>query len=69
MKRKHHSVEQIVAILKQAEVGVLVAERIRHAGDLGADFVSLEVDQVRSAATGAGRECELETAGRRIDVG
>jgi hypothetical protein len=32
MKRKRFSVEQIVAILKQAEVGVPVAELIRHAG-------------------------------------
>ena len=32
MKRKRYSVEQIVAILKQAEVGVPVAEPIRQAG-------------------------------------
>ncbi len=32
MKRKRCSVEQIVAILKQAEVGVPVAELIRQAG-------------------------------------
>ena len=32
MKRKRYSVEQIVAILKQAEVGVPVAELIRQAG-------------------------------------
>ena len=31
MKRKRYSVEQIVAILKQAEVGVPVAELIRQA--------------------------------------
>ena len=30
MKRKRFSVEQIVAVLKQAEVGVPVAELIRH---------------------------------------
>ena len=32
MKRKRYSVEQIVAIVKQAEVGVPVAELIRQAG-------------------------------------
>jgi hypothetical protein len=32
VKRKRYSVEQIVAILKQAEVGVPVAELIRQAG-------------------------------------
>jgi putative transposase len=32
MKRKRFSVEQIVAILKQSEVGVPVAELIRHVG-------------------------------------
>jgi len=53
VKRKHYSVEQIVAILKQGEAGVLVAEP-SSGGDLGADFyrwkkqyVGLEVDQVR----------------------
>ena len=54
MKRKRFSVEQIVAILKQAEVGVPVAELIRHAGISEQTFyrwkkyyVGLEVDQVR----------------------
>ena len=32
MKRKRFSVEQIVGVLKQAEVGVPVAELIRHVG-------------------------------------
>ncbi len=32
MKRKRFSVEQIVAVLKQAEVGVPVAELIREVG-------------------------------------
>ena len=32
MKRKRFSVEQIVGVLKQAEVGVPVAELIRRAG-------------------------------------
>ena len=54
MKRKRFSVEQIVAILKQAEVGVPVAELIRHVGISEQTFyrwkkhyVGLEVDQVR----------------------
>lgn len=54
MKRKRYSVEQIVAILKQAEVGVPVAELIRQGGISEQTFyrwkkhyVGLEVDQVR----------------------
>ena len=54
MKRKRYSVEPIVAIVKQAEVGVPVAELIRQAGISKQTFyrwkkhyVGLEVDQVR----------------------
>ncbi len=54
MKRKRFSVEQIVGILKQAEVGVPVAELCRQAGISEQTFyrwkkqyVGLEVDQVR----------------------
>jgi putative transposase len=54
VKRKRYSVEQIVAILKQAEVGIPVAELIRQAGISEQTFyrwkkqyVGLEVDQVR----------------------
>ncbi len=54
MKRKRFSVEQIVAILKQVEVGVPVGEVCRQAGITEQTFyrwkkmyVGLEVDQVR----------------------
>ena len=54
MKRKRFSVEQIVAIVKQAEMGMPVAELIRAGGDQRADvlswkkpFTGLEIDQVR----------------------
>jgi putative transposase len=54
VKRKRYSVEQIVAILKQAEVGVPVTELIRQAGISEQTFyrwkkqyIGLEVDQVR----------------------
>ena len=54
MKKKRFSVEQIVGILKQAEVGVPVAEVIRRAGIAEQTFYrwkkqysQLEVDQVR----------------------
>lgn len=54
MKRKRFSVEQIAAVLKQAEVGVPVAELIRKAGISQQTFyrwkkqyAGLEVDQVR----------------------
>jgi putative transposase len=57
MKRKRFSVEQIVGVLKQAQVGVPVAEVIRKAGiseqtfyRWKAKYAGLEVDQVRQMA-------------------
>ena len=54
MKRKRFSVEQIVGVLKQAEVGVPVAELIRKVGiseqtfcRWKKEYTGLEVDQVR----------------------
>jgi putative transposase len=54
MKRKRFSVEQMVGVLKQAEVGVPVGELIRKVGISEQTFyrwkkqyVGLEVDQVR----------------------
>ena len=54
MKQKRFSVEQMVGVLKQAEVGVPVAELIRRVGISEQTFyrwkkqyVGLEVDQVR----------------------
>ena len=54
VKRKRFSVEQIVAVLKQAEVGVPVVEVCRQVGITEQtfyrwkkQFVGLEIDQVR----------------------
>lgn len=54
MKRKRMSNEQIVAILKQAELGVPVADSIRHVGIAEQTFNrwkrqygGLESDQIR----------------------
>ena len=54
MKKKRFSVEQIVAVVKQAEVGVPIVELIRQVGISEQTFyrwkkqyVGLEVDQVR----------------------
>lgn len=54
MKQKRFRVEQIVGILKQAEVGVPVAELVRRVGISEQTFyrwkkhyVGLEIDQVR----------------------
>lgn len=54
MKRKRFSAEQIVATLKQAEIGIPVAELIRKVGILEQTFyrwkkhyTGLEVDHVR----------------------
>jgi putative transposase len=57
MKKKRFSVEQMVGVLKQAEVGVPVTEVIRKAGISEQTFyrwkskyAGLEVDQVRQMA-------------------
>lgn len=57
MKKKRFSVEQIVAVLKQTELGVPVAEVIRKAGiseqtfyHWKAKYAGLDVDQVRQIA-------------------
>lgn len=54
MKQKRFNVEQMVAVLKQAEAGVPLAELIRRVGISKQTFyrwkkqyVGLEVDQVR----------------------
>ena len=54
MKRKRFSVEQTVAIVKQAEMGMPVAELIRRVGiseqtfyRWKKQFTGLEIDQVR----------------------
>jgi putative transposase len=54
MKKKRFGVEQIVGVLKQAEVGVPVVELIRKVGiseqtfyRWKAKYIGLEVDQVR----------------------
>jgi hypothetical protein len=74
MKKKRFSVEQIVSVLKQAEVGVPVAEVIRKVGI--SDLLSMEEairwhgDRSGSAdeAT-AGREQPIETVGCRSEPG
>jgi len=57
MKKRRFSVEQIVGVLKQAQVGVPVAEVIRKAGiseqtfyRWKAKYAGLEVDEVRKMA-------------------
>ena len=54
MKKKRFSVEQIVSVLKQAEVGVPIGELVRQVGISEQTFyrwkkryAELEVDQVR----------------------
>ena len=42
MKKKRFSVEQIVSVLKQAELGVPVAEVIRKVGISEQDLLSME---------------------------
>ena len=61
MKRKRFSVEQIAAIVKQAEMGMPVAELIRRVGISEQTFyrwkkqyAGLEVDQVRQLKTTPG---------------
>jgi putative transposase len=42
MKKPRYSVEQIIAILKQAELGMPVADLVRKVGISDADVLSLE---------------------------
>ncbi len=42
MKRKRISVEQIIAVLRQAELGALVGEIVRKPRDFRADILPLE---------------------------
>jgi putative transposase len=42
MKKKRFSVEQMIGVLKQAQVGVPVAEAQRRGSNDGEDFVSRE---------------------------
>ena len=47
MKNKRFSVEQIVGILKQAEIGVPVGELVQTFYRWKKQYVGLEIDQVR----------------------
>ncbi len=76
MKRKRFSVEQIAAVLKQAEVGVPVAELIRKAGISEQTFyrwkkqyAGLEVDQVRELKQLQEENARSETVGGGSDLG
>jgi putative transposase len=74
--KKTFSVEQIVSVLKQAEVGVPIAELIRKVGiseqtfyRWKAKYVGLEVDHQGPAVEAAARrECPPEEFGGRADT-
>jgi hypothetical protein len=75
MKGTRHSEEQIIAILKQGEAGLITAELCRQHGIYRADLLPLEGElrdgQQRSQeaeATGR-REPEAEVRGGRADAG
>ena len=63
--KKKFSVEQILSVLKQAEVGVPIAELIRKGGDQRADVLSLEVE-VRRLGSGSSYAC---ASGRSLRPG
>ncbi len=76
VKRKRFSVEQIVRVLKQAEVGVPVAEVIRQVGITEQTlhrwkkhYKGLETDQVRQFKTAPGREWAPKAVGGGADAG
>ena len=76
MKRKRFSVEQIVAVLKQAEVGVPVAELIRQVGiseqtlyRWKKQYMGLETDQVRQFKQLQEENGAAEAVGGGADVG
>ena len=67
MKQKRFSVEQIVAVLKQADAGVPLAELLRRVGVSEQTFyrwkkqyVGLEVDQVRQLKQLQGENMRLK---------
>ena len=67
MKQKRFNVEQIVAVLKQAEAGVPLAELIRRVGISEQTFyrwkkqyIGLEVDQVRELKQLQGEKSRLK---------
>ena len=64
--KKKFSVEQILSVLKQAEVGVPIAKLIRKGRDQRADVLSLKVE-VRRLGSGSGSTVEA-TAGREYSV-
>ena len=75
MKKKRFGVEQIVGVLKQAEVRVPVVELIRKVGiseqtfyQWKAKYVGLEVDPGAPDETVAGREPAVEAVGGRADA-
>ena len=75
MKKKRFSVEQMVGVLKQAQVGVPVAEVIRKAGiseqtfyRWKAKYAGLEVDEVRKMGAVARREHAPEAVGSGSDT-
>jgi putative transposase len=76
MKKKRLSLEQIIGVLKQAEVGVPVAEVIRKVGDQRADVLPVE-GEVRWSGSGpgpsdgatAGGESALEASDSGSDAG
>ena len=74
--KKKFSVEQIVSVLKQAEVGVPAVELIRKVGISEQPFLSLESEVCRSGSgpgppdeAATGREHTVEAIGRRVDAG
>jgi putative transposase len=76
VKRERFSVEQIVAVLKQAEVGLRVAELIRQVGISEQTLYrwkkhqeGLATDQVRQFKQLAGREWAAEVVSGGADVG
>ena len=76
MKKKRFSIEQIVAVLKQAELGMPVADLIRQVGISEQTFyrwkkqyAGMQSDQVRELKTAAGRERAAQEAGCRAEPG
>lgn len=73
-KKKRFSVEQIVAVLKQAELGLPVADLIRQVGIWEQTFyrwkkqyAGLESDQVREFKQLSDEKRTAEEAGRRTE--
>jgi putative transposase len=60
MKKSRYTIEQIIGILKQGEVGAKTADLCREHGDQRSDVVSMEIEVRRHGCSEAQRLRQME---------